>query len=201
MGNSLLNVIKFVLAAILIPVVYTTVISFQTHMGSYPRDMVEAFSGGVITCLFIFLFLYQFWAVYEIEQSMTAGIFKFLEPLDRWVAFVLPMFFIITMTLLYFIHRVGDIRGLEDQLMFLSGLFLAMHILVLSQDLQNPEKGITKPAYLLVLACTVVVSLFLAVLMMDLVSDRNTMGRFQKQWFNNTRVSYQTIIDTLLFFK
>ena len=197
MANTLLNVLKFLLAVVLIPAVYTTVITFQAHLVSYPVLYVHAFTAGIITCLAVFLFLYQFWGLYELEHKMTSGIFRFLAPLDRWLAFLLPTFFILTMGLLFVICRVIKVEGLEGQLTFLAGLFLSMHILVLSQDLQNPDKGLTKPGYLVILALTVILSLFAAILMMDMVTQYSTFDRFSKQWLSNTEHMYQTVTDRI----
>ena len=94
MGDTLLTFGKFILAVLLIPIVLACGIAFEAHLSRYPSSYQDYFIWGVSAFILTFLFLHQFWGVYESGQKMIRSFFGFLAPLNNIFAILISVYLI-----------------------------------------------------------------------------------------------------------
>lgn len=200
MGTFLLSLTKFVLAFLLIPVVAATALGFWFHLDAYSSAYTGFFFWGIYALLFTFLFIYQYWGIYEFGQRMISGALRFLSPVDKFLAQILPFYFLLTALLGYVNDRFLEMSTLEPYLMFFMGLFLAMHVLLTAQDLQQREATPIKPNYLFMAGIIFIANIFLTVLCLDFIFDTFTFPEFFGDIAERTTQYYKISIDKLLLF-
>jgi len=178
MGNFLLTIFKFILSILLLPIVISSFIAFENHLITYPSSYAEFFRWGIIGFLVTFLFIYQFWGVYEFGQRTMQNLFSFLAPADRLLARMIPFYLIIILLLFYATKFLLGASKVSPYYMFFVGFAFAMHILLTAQNMQEEEKTPIKPTYFFWMSLCFVVILGLTVLLFDLTFDTWSFPRY-----------------------
>src|SRR5262245_392838 len=101
MKEFIFTLLKFLLAVLLMPVVIASFVGFLNHLQTYPTSYAEFFRWGILGFLITFLFLYQFWGVYEMGQDMMHVLFVWLTPFNKLVARLVPFYLTIILLLFY----------------------------------------------------------------------------------------------------
>jgi hypothetical protein len=178
MGDFIITMLKFFLAVLMLPIVIASFVGFEVHLANYPSSYGEFFRWGIFAFLVTFLFLYQFWGVYEFGQRLIQGLLSFLEPAQRVVSRMLPFYLTIIMLLFYISKTFLGVSKVSPYYMFFVGFSFAMHILLTAQDMQQEETTPIKPTYFFWMSVTFVVVIMLTVLLFDLVFDKWTFMKF-----------------------
>jgi len=181
MGDFIITMLKFFLAVLMLPVAIASFVGFESHLANYPSSYGEFFRWGIFAFLVTFLFLYQFWGVYEFGQRMMQGLFSFLEPAQRVVARMVPFYLTIIMLLFYISKTFLGVSKVSPYYMFFVGFCFAMHILLTAQDMQQEETTPIKPTYFFWMTVTFVAVILLTVLLFDLVFDKWTFMKFLQE--------------------
>lgn len=191
MSEFIVTILKFCLAVLLLPVVIATFVGFEHHLGNYPSSHSEFFRWGIFAFLITFLFLYQFWSVYEFGQRTMANMMSFLSPADRIIARLVPFYLTITMILFYGSRAFFGVGKVSPYYMFFAGFAFAMHILLTAQDMQQEETTPIKPTYFFWMSVNFVVVIILTVLLFDLVFDKWTFPKFLNEVLDATEKFYR----------
>jgi len=172
MGEFIVTMFKFIFAVLLLPIVIATFIAFQEHLTMYPASYSEFFRWGVFGFLITFLFLYQFWGVYEFGQRNMQGLFSLIEPANRFVSRIIPFYLTIIMLLFFGTKLLFGSTHVNPYYMFFAGFAFAMHILLTAQEMQDEEKTPIKPTYLFWMSISFISIIMVTVLLFDLVFDK-----------------------------
>ena len=121
MGEFIITLMKFFLAVLLLPIVIAAFIAFENHLGMYPTSHGEFFRWGIMAFLVTFLFLYQFWGVYEFGQRNMQNLLSFLSPLDRIVSRLVPFYLTIILLLFYATKTFLGVSKVSPYYMFFVG--------------------------------------------------------------------------------
>jgi len=191
MVNFLITMMKFCLAVLLLPVVIATFVGFEHHLGNYPSSHSEFFRWGIFAFLITFLFLYQFWSVYEFGQRSMQSIFSFLSPADKVVSRLIPFYLTIIIILFYVNKTFLGISKVSPYYMFFVGFAFAMHILLTAQDMQQEETTPIKPTYFFWMSVNFVVVILFTVLLFDFVFDKWSFPRFLNEVRESTEYFYR----------
>jgi len=168
-NNTLLVILKFVLAVLLLPFVWATSVSFHKYVVALPGTYGDFFFWGMFGFLLCFLFFYQFWGVYEFGQKITSGIFKFMVPADNFIAKIIPFYLTVILLLHFITTKFFNVNDYGHYFMYFAGFAFTMHVLLTAQDLQQQEHAFIKPAYLFVITTTLVLMICVVVLLFDLL--------------------------------
>ncbi len=174
MRGFFISLIKLIVAVVLIPIVFASVVCFKNNFGSFPSSYNEFFLWGASAFLLVFLFLYQFWGVFEFGQGIISGIFKFAVPADRIIARLLSFYLVFILLLFFFVHSVLGVNTQDHSFMFFSGFFFSMHILLVAQQMQDDEKTPIKPTYLFWMSIVVIFNICLVILCFDFILEQST---------------------------
>jgi len=202
MGNYAWTLLKVLIAVLLVPLIFLTAINFHFHIGTqYPGGLANYFIYGAATFLLTFLFIYQFWGVYEFEQSMMLDLFKFASPVNQFISHIIPFYVVLCLLIHYIFEYFIKIKNLDPFFLFVTGFFSVMHLLVSAQDLQNKETTPIKPTYLFVITVTCLVNMAIIVLLLDFTHKHFTFPHFAKKIHREAPAFYQMVFKKIVFIK
>jgi len=127
MISTLMTVFKFVLVLLLMPIVWATAVVFHQYVVVLPGTYEDFFFWGMFGFVLIFLFIYQFWGVYEFGQKMVSGMLQFTAPANHFVAKIIPFYVTIILLLFYVIKHFLNIDQYDHYFMFFIGFAFTMH--------------------------------------------------------------------------
>ena len=177
MGKFILNIIKFILAVFLLPIVFICADYFAEALNSFPKNYPDFFWWGALSFLLIFLFVYRFTPLHEFGINMISAIFRFIAPLDRFLAYVLPFYVILVFLTLSILTAIQN-HAYDHYFLFFAGFFLAMHEILIAQELQDEEKNFIKPAYFFVMSLVFILNICLVLLFFDLILKDFSFQKF-----------------------
>ena len=201
MGYTLLAIIKLIITILLIPVVYAVTMILDAHLGGYPSTFRTFLFWGAGSFVFFFLFVYQFWGLYEIGQKTMVNLFQFLAPFDKIFSYSVPFFTLLILLFHFAVKQLLDVDGMDPYLIYFAGFTLSMHILCTAQDLQGQEKYPIKPNYLFNMTFCYIVNIFILILLLDLVTGDVTFLDFFSEMAAKAGETYQTGIDRFILFR
>ena len=169
MNNAILNISKFILAAVFLPIAWASASEFHRHIMRALGAYSEFFFWGMFGFTLLYLFFYQFWGVYELGQKITAGIFQFTSPANRLMADIVPFYLTVIMLLFSITQNFLEVSILDHYFMFFSGFAFTMHVVLTAQNLQEPESAFIKPTYLFSAMVVLPLVVCVTVLLFDLV--------------------------------
>ena len=197
MGQILIGAFKFLIAVLLFPIVIASAISFSDHLSAYPATYAEFVMWGIGAFLLLYLFFHQFWGVYEFGQKILTNIFKFIAPLDRLIANMVPFYLILILLAFYVTKGFFKIKNYDPYFIFFAGFAFAMHIILAAQDMQNQEKSPIKPSYLLEICFVIVGTIFLSIFLLDLIVGKWTFPDFFASMIGLSLDYYQNIFQKI----
>lgn len=174
MREFFISLMKLVFAVLLIPIVFSSIVCFKNNFGNYPSNFDEFFLWGASGFLLVFLFLYQFWGVFEFGQGIISGLFKFAVPVDQVLVKLLSFYLIFVLVLFFFVHSILGVNTQDHSFMFFSGFCFAMHILLVAQQMQDAEKTPIKPTYLFWMSIVVLFNICLIILSFDFILEQSS---------------------------
>jgi hypothetical protein len=199
MKEFFISFFKLLLAVLLVPVVFASIVCFKDNLASYPQNYDEFFLWGASAFLLIFLFAYQFWGVFEFGQGIISGIFKFAAPADRVLVKLLSFYLIFVLVLFFFVRSVLDVSTQDHSFMFFSGFFFAMHMLLVAQQMQDEEKTPIKPSYLFWMSVVVIFNICLVTFSLDMIMDQSTFASVFRSVVNMAQGIYVDSWDVFTF--
>jgi len=200
MGDALLKIIKFLLGILLLPLSVASIFSFREHISGYPEDYKLFLMWGAGAFLLIFLFFYQFFRIHEFGQKMTSGMFRLVSPFNVVLANCIPIYTFIILAMFFGVGKIFNTSAYNHYFLFFAGFTLAMHILLVAQDLQINEQNLAKPHYLFVISFVVVASLSLTVLLLDLTSGSFTFPKFFTMLISHAKDYYYLAYKKIILF-
>ncbi len=190
MISTLIMALKFVLAFLLMPIVWATAVEFHQYIIVLPGSYEDFFFWGMFGFVLVFLFFYQFWGVYEFGQKMISGSLQFTAPANHFIAKIVPFYVTFILLLFYVVKHFLNIDHYVHYFMFFAGFALTMHILLTAQDLQENEKVFIKPSYLFTMMCAFVLMIFVVVLLINLLVREFTFFEFLTSVWDDASVVY-----------
>lgn len=201
MSDALFTLIKFILAILLLPVVWACGTVLYGHITEFPGSYGEFFLWGMLGFLLFFLFFYQFWGVYEFGQKITSGLFQFATPLTRVMAYTVPFYLTVILLAFFAVKVFLDINSYDHYFMFFAGFTFTLHILLTAQDLQEQEKALIKPAYLFMMMVAFIGLTCVVVLLFDLAFQKWTFPEFFQSVVSESWDNYYLTCKKMLFVK
>lgn len=198
MGDFIISAIKFVFSFLFLPVVIFSVTNFLKLLSGYSAGSGDFFVWGFGLFTLAYLFLYQFWGIYESGQKVVRMIFGIFAPANLLVSRFIPLYLTAVYGSYFVAEKILRIRGYAHYFMFFAGFFFGMHILSTAQDLQDQEKFIVKPSYWLTMEMIIIFNVCLAVLVFDFINGRFTFPRFFDSILLDVTRIYANLLDLVM---
>lgn len=197
MNSAFLKIVKFTSAILLLPIVWATAVMFHQYVVMLPGTYDDFFFWGMFGFILIFLFIYQFWGVYEFGQNMVSGLLQFTAPANHLIAKIVPFYVTLILLLFYVVKHFLNVGHYDHYFMFFAGFALTMHILLTAQDLQEQEKVFIKPAYLFTMMCTFILMVFFVILLFNLVMKEFTFLELLRSMWDDASGGYYFVLQEI----
>ncbi|GEM_PF-881597 len=197
MGKILISMLQFILAVLLIPVLYTSIQNFVQYFSAYPEVYKEFFLWGVVALVFMHLFICKPLAVYQFGENVISGLFKFASPLDRFFSFIFPFYLISVFLVMYVIMVLFKTSRFDPYFMFFAGFAFAMQMIFVAQEIQEEESSTLKPTYLFSMSLISILNILLLVLLFDLILKKFTFPQFSLAIYNDARGIYDAVFQKI----
>lgn len=195
---SILNVFKFVLAVLIVPLTVIVSISFGQSLFSIPTEYQQWFWAGVNACVLIHLFVYELSGVYQLGQQIVSSILGFWPSLSVFISRMVSFYVVLSVM---FLCSVKFFFKQERYLLYgilLLSFSLSMHLIFTSRVLKEEDAIVYKPNYFLVGQLFWITNIFLLAIVMSLIFESFAMNVF---WSNtlSTTVNFYSMVFHQLF--
>ena len=122
LSSKIFGIIKFILAVILLPLVYSSVVAFINEFIKIDKGLAQIFYNGIISFLAIYLFIWEPAVIYNKGHKLLEICFSFFKPMVNVAPFLLPIYTILFF-IIYGLLALGVKSGwLIEYTLFLVGL-------------------------------------------------------------------------------
>ncbi|MCA9400440.1 MAG: hypothetical protein KC713_02345 [Candidatus Omnitrophica bacterium] len=198
MGEFILTVIKVLLTILLLPFVVTATVHFESQLTTYPSIYHTFFNWGLFAFVISYLFIYPFYGVYDFGQKAMQGMLKFTSPMHRFMAYLLPFYFLFAIGAYNIVIKFLKVRSMDPYFVFFSGFVVAMHLVNTAQELQESEKSFFKPSYIFSMSFVYLGVILLAVLLFDFTLNKFTILTFLENVLDGAKDMY---LDAIWFIR
>jgi hypothetical protein len=197
MKEGFLGVLKFFLFLLILPTVIAAVLSFQGVVLGLPVVKEQWFLWGVAIFVITYLFLYDFKHIYDFGHMGVANLFKGLGPSSHFIAFILPIYTLIIVTMYFILKLATNGSQYEGPLTVILGFSVAMHVVLTAHQLYEADSTPLKSQYLVCFAAALVVNLIVISLLLGVAIPEFSFMTFLKGFWNKTAYYYQMIYRVL----
>lgn len=201
MSDVLLTFIKVIVGVLLLPVVVACTKVFEAHFSFYPSVYQDYFIWGAGGFVLLFLFIYQFWGIYESGQKIVSGAFKFLHPFHTIFSNLVSFYLVFVLIVFYLLSLLLG-KNLDSMGFILAGGFIfAMHIILTALELQEQEKTPFKPNGFFWMTLVFICTVFLMVFFLDVINGKILIGKFFGSVVEQSKDLYAISFKRIFFFK
>jgi len=198
LSNKAFGIIKFILGICLLPFVYTSSVSFINEFTLIERPLQNYFWSGIITFLFIYLFIWEPVIIYTKGQKLLELVFSFFKPLVRVAPYLLPIYTIVLFIvygILSFVFgsafctggasalgRGGKSSAPTNYFIFLFGFSMGLHLVFSAKSIRSRKNDFLKGNYIFGFSFVYIINVLLLTFCLNLVFDKFSFVNF----FNNS---------------
>ncbi len=197
MKDRILNILKFILALLLVPVTIIATIQFTKWLHLIPSEYSHWFWVGLATYLIIHLFIFEPQIVYQHGQKLISGLFGFSAVLSegagRGISFY-TLLSLIFLGLTHFIHRLAPFKIYA---FFAVSFFLCMHMVFTARHLTEEDQSAVKPQYFLATELIYLINLVLLAGVFNLVFDKFSFVGLVQEFAKSTSHFYISLYRQL----
>ncbi len=200
MSEKIIIVLKFVFAALLIPLVVGTVLALQGEISQFDGALQRALYTGTLVYVVMKFFVYDLDAVYKFGQSIVGFCFQFLKPLMNFAPYVIPVYTIIGIVAYAIIRAMGALGGKEPLGLILIAAIaftFSMHIILTAQDLYKKDSIPGKPNYFFAMSLIFIVDVFFMAILMGLAGKGFSFVSFFQKLGNASGHIYMAVFKQL----
>ncbi len=198
MKEGFLAVLKFFLFLLLLPLIVSTAMAFQSEVLSLPVPKESWFLWGAGVFVLTFLFVYNFNEVYILGQTIVTNLLKFAQPLVQIGALIIPIYTVLIVCISLLLHVLGKAGPFSFWIIFTLAFSVAMHLVVTAHQLYEADTSPLKSHYLLVFGLAFIANLCIMSLLIGLVIPEYSFLDFFNVLSHQAWASYYKIYRTLL---
>ncbi|MDD5130158.1 MAG: hypothetical protein PHS66_03790 [Candidatus Omnitrophica bacterium] len=148
LSSKIFGIIKFILAVIILPMVYSSVMSFINEFTQVDKGLQQAFYNGIISFLAIYLFVWEPALIYNKGHKLLEITFSFFKPMVNVAPFLLPIYTIVIFVL-YGLLALGIHSGwLIEYALFLIGFSTILHLTFSAKAIRSKKGDFLKANYI-----------------------------------------------------
>ena len=200
MKDGLVNLLKFVLAVVLVPAVVAAGCAFHQELLKLDR-LYEVFLYGMAVYVLLNLFIAPCEAFYSYGQKLFGDFFKGSFFLGSFVPRIIPLYLTLLLVVYYVLSALLKVRLVDTYFMFFAGFLLTMHIILTSQEIQAEDASATKGHYFLTAGLIFVISLLFIALLFHLDFSKFQYLEFLKTFWSNIETIYTSVYKKILLIK
>jgi hypothetical protein len=148
LSSKIFGIIKFILAIILLPLVYSSVVSFINEFTQIDKGLQQIFYNGIISFLVIYLFIWEPAVIYNKGHKLLEICFSFFKPMVNVAPFLLPIYTILFF-IIYGLLALGvKSSWLIEYTLFLIGFSSILHLTFSAKTIRSKKGDFLKANYI-----------------------------------------------------
>lgn len=182
-SGGIFGVVKFILGVFLLPLVYSSTVSFLGEFQALDNAVRNSFWAGVIALLIVYLFVWEPAAIYFRGQKLLEVIFAFFKPMVRFAPYLVPIYTLLLFfayVLLSAMHKSERILG---YFIFLFGFSFALHLVFGAKSLRGRKGDFLKGNYIFGFSFVYVLNIFILALLLNLIFANFSVVDFSNDAF------------------
>jgi len=200
LSSKAFGIIKFILAVILLPLVYSSVVAFINEFIQIDKGLQQIFYNGIISFLVIYLFIWEPTVIYNKGHRLLEICFSFFKPLVSVAPFLLPIYAILFF-LIYGLLALGIKSGwLIEYALFSIGFSSILHLVFSAKTIRSKKGDILKANYIFGFSFIFILNLTLLALGFSLIFKEFSFVNFCNVSFTIYKDIFSTVFKQLFLF-
>jgi len=200
LSSKLFGIIKFILAIILLPLVYSSVVSFIREFSLIDKSLQQIFYNGIISFLAIYLFIWEPMIIYNKGHKLLEIMFSFFKPMVNVAPFLLPIYTIVIF-MLYGLLTLGiSADWLLKYTLFLIGFSTILHLTFSAKAIRSKKGDFLKANYIFGFSFIFILNIALLALGFSLVFEKFSFVNFCNVSFAIFRSIFVGVFKQLFLF-
>ena len=200
LSSKLFGIIKVILALILLPLVYSSVVAFINEFARINLGLQQIFYDGIITFLVIYLFIWEPAVIYNKGHKLLEICFSFFKPMVNVAPFLLPIYTILVF-IIYGLLALGVKSGwLIEYTLFLIGFSSILHLTFAAKTIRTKKGDFLKANYIFGFSFIFILNLALLALGFSFIFKDFSFVNFCNISFNIFREIFLTVFKQLFVF-
>jgi hypothetical protein len=166
MKDTVLMIVKVVVALLALPVVVAITFAFQGQITELDPALKHSLWMGVVTYMILKYFVYGFEHVYRFGQNIVSYCFQFLKPLVNVAPYLLPIYTILVLVVFAVLNAFDKVGEFKSMFYSAIAFTFAMHVILTAQDLYEKDASPGKPTYFFGMSLVYIFDVFLIALIM-----------------------------------
>ncbi|HNW39615.1 MAG TPA: hypothetical protein PL125_07010 [Candidatus Omnitrophota bacterium] len=146
--SKIFGIVKFILAIILLPLVYSSVVSFINEFSQVDKWLQQLFYNGLISFLVIYLFIWEPTVIYNKGHKLLEICFSFIKPMVNVAPFLLPIYTILIFVLYGLLALGIKADWLIEYTLFLIGFSSILHLTFSAKTIRTKKGDFLKANYI-----------------------------------------------------
>ena len=199
-SSKIFGVVKLILAIVILPFVYSTIIAFISEFNLIDKSLQQVFINGIITFLGIYLFIWEPALIYNKGHKLLEVMFSFVKPMVNVAPFLLPIYtilFFIIYGLLYF--GIKSDR-LIHVMLFLIGFSSILHLTFSAKTIRGKKGDFLKANYIFGFSFIFILNLGLLALGLSTIFKEYSFINYCNTSFVVARDIFRAVFNQLFVF-
>ena len=200
LSSKLFGIIKFILAIIILPLVYSSIVSFINQFTRIDQGNQQIFYNGIISFLVVYLFIWEPAAIYNKGHKLLEICFSFFKPMVNVAPFLLPIYTILFFVI-YGLLALGVKAGwLIEYTLFLIGFSSILHLTFAAKAIRSKKGDFFKANYIFSLSFIAILNLTLLALGFSFIFKEFSFVNFCNVSFTIFKNIFLTVFKQLFVF-
>ena len=201
LSSKLFGLIKVALAVLILPFVYSSIVSFMNEFVQIDPRLQQVFLNGVITFLAIYLFIWEPVLIYNKGHKLLELVFSFFKPMVNVAPFLLPIYTILFF-IIYGLLSLGIKAGwLIEYTLFLIGFSTILHLTFSAKTIRSKKGDFLKANYIFGFSFIVILNLMLLAFGFSLIFAKFSFVNFCNVSFTTAKCIFSAVFNQLFLFK
>lgn len=200
LSSKLFGVIKVILALLILPFLYSSIVSFLNEFALISKGLQQIFLNGAIVFLAIYLFVWEPTVIYNKGHKLLELMFSFVKPLVNVAPFLLPIYSIIFF-ILYGLLSLGIKSGwLIEYALFLIGFSTLLHLTFAAKTIRSKKGDFLKSNYIFGFSFIFILNLILLAAWFSLIFKELSFVNFCNVSFTIASGIFSAVFKQLFLF-
>ncbi|MCX5699737.1 MAG: hypothetical protein NTX01_08600 [Candidatus Omnitrophica bacterium] len=200
LSSKLFGIIKFILAIILLPLVYSSVVSFINEFARIDQALQKIFYNGIISFLAIYLFVWEPAVIYNKGHKLVEIMFSFFKPMVNVAPFLLPIYTILFFMIYGLLALAVNSGWLIEYTIFLIGFSSILHLVFSAKTIRTKKGDFLKANYIFGFSFIFILNLALLALGFSLIFKEFSFVNFCNLSFTMFRNIFLAVFKQLFLF-
>lgn len=201
LSSKLFGLVKVLLAVLILPFVYSSVVSFLNEFAQVDKYLQQIFWNGTVTFLAVYLFIWEPVLIYNRGHKLLEIMFSFFKPMVNVAPFLLPIY-----TILFFIIYGLLSLGIKDSwlieyTLFSIGFSSILHLTFSAKTIRSKKGDFLKANYIFGFSFIFILNIALLAFGLSLIFSKFSFVNFCNVSFEIAKSIFYAVFKQLFLFK